>query len=159
MNYIQLISKSPTFVGFFVCKDDDGQIWIWLGISHHYYYLLGWFFGVVKIMVNVQMNRKYPMILVMKSMLQFVAVMDKLIQMIAMLKMQVSQNGLKARVNKKPELHQAPPSSGVFCLQTFRTTGFLTKVLPYSGQRMGWGQLIETVTHILLFFDIQALEV
>ena len=33
------------------------------------------------------MNRKYPMILVMKSMLQFVAVMDKLIQMIAMLKM------------------------------------------------------------------------
>ena len=62
------------------------------------------------------MNRKYPMILVMKSMLQFVAVMDKLIQMIAMLKMQVSQNGLKASVNKKPELHQAPPSSGVFCL-------------------------------------------
>ncbi len=47
------------------------------------------------------------MILVMKSMLQFVAVMDKLIQMIAMLKMQVSQNGLKASVNKKPELHQA----------------------------------------------------
>ena len=60
------------------------------------------------------MNRKYPMILVMKSMLQFVAVMDKLIQMIAMLKMQVSQNGLKASVNKKPELHQAPPSSGFF---------------------------------------------
>jgi len=44
----------------------------------------------------------------MKSMLQFVAVMEKLIQMIAMLKMQVSQNGLKASVNKKPELHQAP---------------------------------------------------
>ena len=52
------------------------------------------------------------MILVMKSMLQFVAVMDKLIQMIAMLKMQVSQNGLKASVNKKPELHQAPHSWG-----------------------------------------------
>jgi len=48
----------------------------------------------------------------MKSMLQFVAVMDKLIQMIAMLKMQVSQNGLKASVNKKPELHQAPHSRG-----------------------------------------------
>ena len=56
------------------------------------------------------------MILVMKSMLQFVAVMDKLIQMIAMLKMQVSQNGLKASVNKKLELHQVPPSSGFFCL-------------------------------------------
>ena len=55
------------------------------------------------------------MILVMKSMLQFVAVMDKLIQMIAMLKMQVSQNGLKASVNKKPEKHQAPHSWG-FCL-------------------------------------------
>ena len=41
-------------------------------------------------------------------MIQFVAVMEKLIQMIAMLKMQVSQNGLKASVNKKPELHQAP---------------------------------------------------
>ncbi len=54
------------------------------------------------------MNQKYPIILVMKSMLQFVAVMEKLIQMIAMLKMQVSQNGLKASVNKKPELHQAP---------------------------------------------------
>ena len=52
------------------------------------------------------------MILVMKSMLQFVAVMDKLIQMIAMLKMQVSQNGLKASVNKKLELHQAPHSWG-----------------------------------------------
>ena len=50
------------------------------------------------------------MILVMKSMLQFVAVMDKVIQMIAMLKMQVSQNGLKASVNKKPELHQATHS-------------------------------------------------
>ena len=59
------------------------------------------------------MNRKYPMILVMKSMLQFVAVMDKLIQMIAMLKMQVSQNGLKASVNKKQELHQAPPISEI----------------------------------------------
>ena len=46
-------------------------------------------------------------------MLQFVAVMDKLIQMIAMLKMQVSQNGLKASVNKKPELHQAPPISEI----------------------------------------------
>jgi len=38
------------------------------------------------------------MILVMKSMPQFVAVINKLIQMIAMLKMQVSQNGLKASV-------------------------------------------------------------
>ena len=55
------------------------------------------------------------MILVMKSMIQFVAVMDKRIQMIAMLKMLVSTNGLKASVNKKPELHKAPPSSGVFC--------------------------------------------
>ena len=54
------------------------------------------------------------MILVMKSMLQFVAVMDKLIQMIAMLKMQVSQNGLKASVNKKPELYQTPHSWGFF---------------------------------------------
>ena len=59
------------------------------------------------------MNRKYPMILVMKSMLQFVAVMDKLIQMIAMLKMQASQNGLKANVNKKQELHKAPPISEI----------------------------------------------
>jgi hypothetical protein len=32
--------------------------------------------------------------IVMMFMTQFVAVMDKLIQMIAMLKMQVSQNGL-----------------------------------------------------------------
>ena len=55
------------------------------------------------------------MILVMKSMIQFVAVMEKLIQMIAMLKMPVTQNGLKAIVNKKPELHQAPQSNGVFC--------------------------------------------
>jgi len=39
-----------------------------------------------------------------------------------MLKMQVSQNGLKASVNKKPELHQAPPSSGVF---VYRHLGLL----------------------------------
>jgi len=37
----------------------------------------------------------------MKSMLQFVAVMEKLIQMIAMLKMQVSRNGPKVSVNEK----------------------------------------------------------
>ena len=52
----------------------------------------------------------------MKFMLQFVAVMEKLIQMIAMLKMQVSQNGLKASVNKKPELHQTPHSWGILFL-------------------------------------------
>jgi hypothetical protein len=34
-------------------------------------------------------------------MIQFVAVMEKLIQMIAMLKMQVSLNGLKVSVNEK----------------------------------------------------------
>jgi len=46
----------------------------------------------------------------MKSMLQFVAVMEKLIQMIAMLKMQVSQNGLKVNVNEKQNYNQAPRS-------------------------------------------------
>jgi len=38
---------------------------------------------------------------------------------------------------------------------TFRTTGFLTKVLPYSGQSMGWGVCNETTAHIVgLFFVI-----
>ena len=51
----------------------------------------------------------------MKSMLQFVAVAEKLIQMIAMLKMQVSKNGLKASVNKYQN-YIKPRSPGVFCL-------------------------------------------
>jgi len=34
-------------------------------------------------------------------------------------------------------------------------TGFLTKVLPYNGQSMGWGHWKETAAHIvMLFFDI-----
>jgi len=38
---------------------------------------------------------------------------------------------------------------------TFRTTGFLTKVLHYSGQNMGYEDWKETATHIvMLFFDI-----
>ena len=84
------------------------------------------------------MNRKYPMILVMKSMLQFVAVMDKLIQMIAMLKMQVSQNGLKASVNKKPELHQAPHSWGFKFFHLFV-------------KKWGWGNNLETHSKIILY--------
>jgi len=48
----------------------------------------------------------------MKSMLQFVAVMEKLIQMIAMLKMQVSRNGPKVSVNEKQNCNPAPHSWG-----------------------------------------------
>ena len=51
----------------------------------------------------------------MKSMLQFVAVMEKLIQMIAMLKMQVSQTGLKVCVIKH-QIYIYPHIRGVFCL-------------------------------------------
>ena len=50
----------------------------------------------------------------MKSMLQFVAVMEKLIQMIAMLKMQVSQTGLKVNVTKLKVLAQIAPHSWGF---------------------------------------------
>ena len=46
----------------------------------------------------------------MKSMLQFVAVMEKLIQMIAMLKMQVSQTGLKVCVTKHQIYNIRPPT-------------------------------------------------
>ena len=52
----------------------------------------------------------------MKSMVQFVAVMEKLIQMIAMLKMQVSQTGLKVCVTKHQIYNIKPRSPGVFCL-------------------------------------------
>ena len=52
----------------------------------------------------------------MKSMVQFVAVMEKLIQMIAMLKMQVSQTGLKVCVTKLQIYNIKPLIRGVFCL-------------------------------------------
>ena len=63
------------------------------------------------------MNRRYQMTtpFVPKNINQSVAVMDKLILMIAMLKMQVSQNGLKVNVTKyfsiKP-LNSSPHSWG-----------------------------------------------
>ena len=58
-------------------------------------------------------------------------------------------NGLDKSLSK--ELNK-PHIRGVYCLQTSMTTGFLTKVLLYSGQSMGQGGWKETDAGIVMLF-------